>query len=221
MSEDTTEKKEVAPAATPETIEALKEALAAKEKENAAIKANRDELLEEKKRQKKLADEAEENRKRTKEESLQEKGQFEQLFKSANQERETLKEQLKRIHEEKNQAAVRVEASKIANRLAEGHNAEILTDYIERRIKCTEEGFKVTDASGALTVSALSDLENEFATSEKYKSLRRGTKASGGSATGSGAGGSSNSKVIDRVAFNAMKSFEQSDFISKGGKVTD
>lgn len=214
------EEKETTPAPV-ETLESLKEALAAKERENAAIKANRDELLEEKKRQKRLAEEAEENNKKTKEQSQLEKGQFEQLYKSANQEKETLKEQIKRIEEEKNKVAIRVEASKIANKLAEGHNAEILTDYIEKRIKCTNEGFKVTDASGALTVSDLSALETEFATSEKYKSLRRGTKASGGSATGSGAGGSSSAKVISRESFNAMKSYEQSDFISKGGSVTD
>lgn len=219
MSEDTgTENKKTEPT---ETVESLKEALAAKEKENAAIKANRDELLEEKKRQKKLADEAEEKSQKSKEDSLRAKGHYEELYKSANQEKETLKEQMKRIQEEKNQVAIRVEASKIANKLAEGHNAEILTDYIEKRIKYTEEGLKVTDASGALTVSTLSDLESEFAKSDRYKSLRRGTKASGGSATGAGAGGSSNAKVIDRNTFNSMKSFEQSDFIKNKGVVTD
>lgn len=191
------------------------------QKELAAVKANRDELLEEKKRQQRIAQEADESSKKAKEQTLQQKGEFEQLFKSANQERETLREQIKRIEEEKNQAAVRIEASKIANKLAEGHNAEILTDYLERRIKYTNDGYKVTDAGGALTVSTLSDLEAEFAKSEKYKSLRRGTKATGGGAAGTNGGAVSNAGKIDRDSFNAMKSFEQGDFIKRGGLVTD
>lgn len=191
-------------------------------KEVEALRAKVQELLAEKKKQQQLAQEESAKKQAAQEEALLKKGEYEQLYKSSSQERESLKAQLQKVEDEKNAAAIRNEASKIAARLAEGYNSEILTDYLIQRIKYTNEGYKVTDASGALTVSTLSDLETEFLKSDKYKSLRKGSKASGGGATGSSGGASSNAKeIIDRTTFNGMKSYEQSDFNKRGGVIKD
>lgn len=220
--EDKTKAGSASASSSGENFEDLKRELEETKRERDAVKANRDELLVEKKKAVQALKEKQEEQERRSKERMEEDGRWEQLYKSSNSEIERLKGEIKTRDQREQEAQIHIEASKIANRLADGHNAEILTDYLVQRIKYSEDGFKVTDASGALTHSTLSDLELEFAKSEKYKSLRKGSRATGGSASGSGTGGSSKAtEIVDRATFNTMKPKEQSDLYKRGGVVKD
>lgn len=191
------------------------------QREIDSLRAKNQELLEEKKKVAKAAKEREEEAAKRKEQVLLEKGQYEQLYRSSMDERETLRKQLESLEQERNFQLQKIEAHKIAQQLAEGFNIDILTDYIVKRIQYTKDGFKVLNASGELTVSTLEDLKREFEVSERYKSLRKGSKATGGGAAGSGAGGSGAKQIIDRSTFDSMDPVEQGNYYKRGGLVKD
>ena len=219
----TDETKETAPAAgteketpafTPEQIQNIL-------KENEAIKRNHDSILSEKKRMQAEIAAREAEREQKTQAKLQEDGKWEQLHKSAMEKNQQLESQLRKIAEERDNTLIKNEAAKIANQLAEGYNAEILTDFLSRRIKNTDEGLRVLTAGGAETISTLDDLKKEFETDERYKSLRKGSKASGGGAAGSGAGGSGAKQVIDRATFDTFDDAQVDSFLKNGGRIKD
>jgi len=147
-------------------------------------------------------------------------GDFEQLHKSSETAREALQKQLDDVmgnvaNEKRNNSAM-----KLASELAEGPNVDLLSQFIAPRLKYTDDGIKVTNASGELTVSTLEDLKKEFEGDVKYASLLKGSKASGGGAQGGGEGGGAAQKQIDRAEFNALSLIGQAEFIKSGGTVT-
>ena len=75
------------------------------------------------------------------------------------------------------------EALKLASKMADGANAELLAEFIQRRLDFDEEGkLIVTSDDGKPTVATLSDLQKELADSGRFDSLLSGTKSSGGAA---------------------------------------
>ena len=70
-------------------------------------------------------------------------------------------------------------AMKLAAEIADGANAELLSEFIGRRLKFHDDGVKVTDNSGNLTVSSLSDLKTEFQNDARYSALLKGNQSSG------------------------------------------
>lgn len=148
-------------------------------------------------------------------------GNFEQLFQSSETERASLAQQLEDLQssnakKEKDNAAL-----KLAGELAEGANVALLAEFIGRRLKYTDEGIKVTDESGNLTVSTLDALKTEFAGSATYSSLIKGNQSSGGGASGGSNGGSATAETISRDDFNARDPASRMKFIKDGGKVID
>lgn len=194
-------------------IEALK-------RENEALKNKTSELLSETKKAKELRREAEESARREAEEKARKQGDWEQLHKSSEQERQKLQQSLEQLNNSIAQEKQRSTAMQIANELADGHNAEILSEFISRRLRFTEDGIKITDNSGQLTVSTLDQLKAEFQTSEKFASLVRGTKAQGGGAPGGAASGQVD-KIMTRAQFDELNPFKKSEFIKKGGRTVD
>lgn len=153
------------------------------------LKRQNQTLLDEAKEAKRLRREAEEARTQQERDAAKARGDFEQLYASSEQalaaERTRLAELTTSIERRDLSAA----ASKIAAGIADGENAEILAEFVERRLKIVEGQVKVTDASGNLTIATLEDLAKEFQQAPRYASLVRGTQANGGGATGGKGGG--------------------------------
>ena len=101
------------------------------------------------------------------------------------------------------------------------YNAEILSEQIAKRLKNTDEGLKVTDSNGQLTVSSFEDLRNEFKSNERYSSLLRGNQSSGGGASGGNSGSATAEKTKSRADFDNMIPLKQMEFIKSGGAIFD
>jgi hypothetical protein len=192
-----------------------------KEKEIAAVVAKNQELINEKRRIAERIEEAEREKDEQKTQKMIAAGRFEELSKSAQEKERLYAEKLKRIEDERALERTRNEAMRLATELADGYNAELLTEFIHPRIKYNKDGsISVLNAQGEETVSTLDDLKREFETSPRYKALLRGSKASGGGAQGSGSGsnGKATGRVVTRSEFNTWKPRQQMDFMTSGGK---
>lgn len=195
-----------------------------KDKEIAAILARNQELLNEKKR---IADKIEAAERQATEEKnakLAAAGKFEELHKSAQEEKLRYQEKLRQLEDERAKEKTRNEAMRLATELADGHNAELLTEFIAPRIKYNEDGqVRVLNSDGEETISTLEDLKREFETSPRYKALLRGSQASGGGAQGSGSGankGQASGKVLPRSEVESWKPKQRMNFYTSGGKTT-
>jgi len=188
--------------------------------ENAAMKAKMDELLTEAKKAKSAKREIEEQSQVERERIAREKGDFEQLHRSSEERYQATVKELESMrasvaNEKRNNAAM-----KVATELAEGANAELLSEFISRRLKYHDDGVKVTDSSGDLTVSTLDDLKAEFKNDARYSALLKGNQSSGGGASGgSNSGGAA--KVKSRAEFEALDPASRMSFVKSGGKLTD
>jgi len=188
--------------------------------ENAAMKAKMDELLTEAKKAKSAKREIEEQSQLERERIAREKGDFEQLHRSSEERYQATVKELESMrasvaNEKRNNAAM-----KVATELAEGANAELLSEFISRRLKYHDDGVKVTDSSGDLTVSTLDDLKAEFKNDARYSALLKGNQSSGGGASGgSNSGGAA--KVKSRAEFEALDPASRMSFVKSGGKLTD
>lgn len=185
-----------------------------------AVKGKADQLLDETKKAKAKAREETEAHARVEKEKMQKNGDFEQLLQSSEKERQALSEQLNSFRDKIASEKRRSESLRIASELADGTNAELLSEFIGKRLKYTDDGLKVLDHNGELTVSSVDDLKHEFESSDKFKSLIRGNKSSGGGAVGDGSGASGKT-TIDRSAFEKMGPSQKMDFIKKGGTLRD
>lgn len=197
----------------------LEERLAAAEAERDALKAKHTELLGETKKAKEARRIAEQTAAEEARRKAEAEGNHEQLYKSAMAELERTRGELSTVHNKIANEKVNNTAMEIAAQLAEGHNAKLLSEFIAKRLKFAEDGVRVTDSNGNLTVSTLSDLANEFKTNESFASLVKGNQSAGGSARGSNTSGSA--AKISRHDFEAMDPRTQSKFIKDGGRVFD
>jgi len=188
-------------------------------KELEALKAKNQELLDETKKAKRKADEESRLKEEARQEKLKKDGDYEQLFKSAEQKARELEERLRSKDEEKANEVAKTEAMKLASQLADGYNAELLQEFLVKRIKYTEDGIRVLDSNGGLTVSSLADLKNEFEKSDKFKALLRGSKATGGGASGTNGGATSAS--VDRKTFDSWNWQQKAEHLKQKGTVID
>jgi hypothetical protein len=188
--------------------------------ENASMKSKMDELLTEAKRAKQAKRDIEAESTAERERIAKEQGDYQQLHKSAQEKYESTLTELDSLrqgvaNEKKNNTAL-----KLAADLADGANAEILSEFIGRRLKFHDDGVKVTDANGSLTVSSFEDLKNEFKNDARYAALLKGNQSSGGGASGgSNSGGAT--KVRSRAEFEALNPVKRMEFVKSGGTITD
>ena len=203
-------------------IEEQQKALEAAQQSNDSMKAKMDELLTEAKRAKDAKRAAEEAARQEAEEKAKASGDFEQLLKSTQEKLDSREKAFNELTQKIAGEKVNNQALKIASELADGFNAELLSEHIARRLKYTDDGIKVLNAQGELTISSIDELKTEFSSNERYNSLLRGTKATGGGATGGKGGASSDSKkTVTRTEFNDMNHVERATFAKSGGSVVD
>lgn len=146
-------------------------------------------LLDEAKEAKRLKREADEKLAKEQLDAAKAKGDFEQLYASSEQALAIERARLVELTTSIERQGIAAAASKIATGIADGENAEILAEFVERRLKIVEGQVKVTDAAGNLTIASLDDLAKEFQQAPRYASLVRGTQANGGGAAGGKGGG--------------------------------
>lgn len=185
-----------------------------------AVKANRDELLGEKKREANKRREAEEAARAAADEKAHATKDYEQLFKSSEAEREKSKAELETLKTGIANEKTVNEATKIASALAEGTNVELLADFVKRRLTYNDGEIKVVNQKGELTVSTTDDLTKEFQNDVRYSALLKGNQSSGGGANG-GKNGSGAAKTLTRKEFEALDHLQRPKFLADGGKVTD
>ena len=203
------------------TLESLQAQIDSLNTEKTALLNRNNELLAETKKNKEQRRQAEADAAKKAREKAEAENDYKQLYESSENERNALQSQLDSMNNKIANDKTKSEAMKIAIELADGANAEILSDYISRRLKFTDDGIKVTDESGNLTVSSLDDLKKEFAGSARFSSLIKGKQSSGGGASGGAKGGSAAEKNISRAEFDAMSHYERGKFAKSGGKVTE
>lgn len=206
------------------TIEALQSQLAEMSTSMTSMKAKNEELLGETKAAKQAKRETEAAAQAELEKIALASNDHEQLYKSLQGKHSALEGEYEGLKgaiatEKRNNAAM-----KIATELADGSNAELLSEFISRRLKFTDDGVKVTDSTGALTVSSLTDLAAEFKGDARYSALLKGNQSSGGGATGgSNSGGAA--KTYTRTEFNALTPAKQAEVAKQasegGATITD
>ena len=211
MSEDTQEiqqEQEVNPLSA--VVEDLKSQL-------EAVKGKNGELLGKVKKYQENLDNAYKEAEVEKKQELEKAGEFEQLYKSALHEKESVEAQLKEFQDRANADRKESVATKIAAEIANPRDVENLTFFVAQRL--SEDGSKVLDKNGDLTVSSYDQLKQEFLDSERYASMLKGNQSSGGNAPG--ASGNATSNTIDRAKWDSMGVLEQDAFLDNGGTVID
>jgi len=186
-----------------------------------SMQAKMDQLLGETKKAKADKKEADDLAQAAANAKAQKDGDFEQLFNSSSEQAQGYKTELDTLRNQISSEKRNSEALKIAGQLADGSNAELLSDYVAQRLKVTDEGVKVLDSNGQLTVSTVEDLKNEFQGNARFASLLKGNQSSGGGAAGGEQSGGAANKVISRAEFDKMDSFAKVKHFKDGGKITD
>ncbi|WP_434695174.1 hypothetical protein J3P89_18175 [Pseudomonas sp. Z1-14] len=167
----------------------LVEGLPAGGEDLEGLKRQNQTLLDEAKEAKRLKREADEKLEREKLDAAKAKGDFEQLYASSEQALAAERARLAELTSSIERRDLTSAASKVSSSIADGENAEILAEFIQRRLKIVEGQVKVTDAAGNLTIATLEDLAKEFQQAPRYAALVRGTQANGGGAAGGKGGG--------------------------------
>ena len=189
--------------------------------QNAAMQNKLNELLTETKKAKQRARDETEEKEKIQLEKARKEGDIEQLLKSSEKERNDLQGKFNELTSKISSEKVKLEALRISTDLADGSNVELLSEFVTKRLRYTDEGVKVVDGKGELAVTTIEELKKEFETNEKFKSLIRGSKATGGNAQGSGANKPGKPKQIDRTAFDGLSQSQRSQFFRDGGSVID
>lgn len=148
----------------------------------SGLKAQLDRLLNEKKTEQEKRRQAEEQARREAEEKAKAEGDYKQLFESSQAKTGEWEQRYTQLQQSIEQRDINLAATRIATAIADGANAEILTEFIARRLKVSDGQVRVTDEAGNLSVGSLTDLQREFETSPRYASLVRGSQAGGGGA---------------------------------------
>jgi hypothetical protein len=188
--------------------------------ENNKMRGHMETLLGETKTAKALAKQQADEATQLANDKAKRDGDFEQLYNSSTEQANGYKSELETLRGSISTSNTNREAMSIAMQLADGFNAELLSEKIAQRLKYTDEGVKVLDANGQLTVSTVEDLKKEFSNNERYASLLKGNQSSGGGAIGgknSGAAG----KLLTRAEFDAMNPVKKMEFIKADGKLTN
>tara|TARA_R110002124_G_scaffold79292_1_gene210924 strand:+ start:329 stop:982 length:654 start_codon:yes stop_codon:yes gene_type:complete len=143
---------------------------------------------------------------------------FEALFKSSELERETLKQQITDRDLKSASTSEDNAAMSLANELTKDtKRARILAKELKGRLKFTEDGVKVTDINGNLTVSSVDDLKLEVQKNPDYDFLIDGVDSSGGSASGSSSNGGA-TKIYNRAEFEALNPAQKMQ-VSKDSRI--
>lgn len=184
-------------------------AFASLREENERMKAKLDELLSETKKAKEAKRQAEVDAQKAAEDKAKSENDFEQLFNSAQERIKTLESEKQLTAETLKQDRIRSEAMKLASGLTKDTSkAELLAEKISQRLSVNEDGVKVLDESGNLTISSIDDLMGSV--KERYAFLVD-AGSSGGGATGANSGAVKPSKKFNEYSGAELSEIRKSD----------
>jgi hypothetical protein len=189
--------------------------------ERDSMKSKMDQLLTETKAAKTSRREAEDAARIAADAKALKDNDYEQLFKSSEEKAKGYQEELSGFKTSMAKKEVQSTSQTLAQKIAEGDNINLLSTFIQPRLKHTDDGIKVLDHQGNLTVSSLDDLVNEFKTNSVFASLLKGNKADGGGAPGGNRNSGAGDKIMTRVEFDQISAIKKSEFIKSGGKTVD
>lgn len=172
------------------------------------VAAKKDELYKETKAAKAAREQAIADAKKADTEKALKDGEFEKLFHAKDKEAQSLSQQLQDLKNSNRKEKIQISALRLAGELADGDNIELLSDFVTRDLD------KIADESGVLSAEVLEAVKKEFAGNQKFKSLLRGSKASGGSATGN-TRGAQDVQSLTRGEFAQLNLTKQRDFVAK------
>ena len=180
------------------------------EKETAGLKSKVDELLGEKKSASQKAKEAEQRAAREAEERAKQENDFKSLFESSESKRKEIEEKYNGLNQSIRNEKRSGEAMRLATQMASGSNAELLAEFIQRRVDYDDEGkLVVLSEDGNPTVSTMKDLKKELESSGRFDSLLDGTKSSGGAAKPKVGGANSGSDLSKMTKAERLEYFRQ------------
>ena len=160
------------------------EKAAALEEQLAKLKENNSSLVEEKRKETEAKQLLAEEARKTAQELAKKNGDYDQVLKSAEEERNKALEKLSTIEKRIAQKEVESLAVRLASEIAyDSDAAELLSEQFVKRLKYSEDGIKITNNKGELTVSTADELVKEFQATPKFKALLKGTQANGGRPT--------------------------------------
>jgi len=172
------------------------------------VVAKKEELYKETKKAKAEREQAEIEAQRISEETAKKNGEFEKLWQTASKEKEELLNQLKAVKHSNRQEKLQIASMRIANELADGDNAELLSEFVVRSLD------NMADEHGLLSGDVTKAIIEDFKSNVKFKSLLRASKASGGSAPGI-TRGVSEKVSLTRAEFDQMSPVKRAEFIAK------
>ena len=150
------------------------------------------------------------------EEKLKQSGDTEALLKSYQQKLKESDDRFNQLQEQLTKKEIRQKAIEIANDLKplDKDAADILADYIEKRIKLSDGGMLFLDKDGHASVMDADSLKNEFKNSNKFKPLIIGSQATGGGAPGN-TGKTTYKSEMTRGEFGRLTPKAQFDYAAK------
>ena len=162
----------------------------AKAKEIEAILKKNNELLDELKANKRAKQELELKQKQDQEDKHKADGNFEALLKSAEEKIAEKEAAIKSMVDKNNQSLINNTVMTMAAKLCDGSNVSLIKPHIKGRLRIDEKGeVQILNTSGEPTVLTQDDLIGEFQQNKDYAPIIRGTKSSGGGASGGPSGG--------------------------------
>ena len=194
--------------------------------DTAGLKKQRDDLLSEKKAAAQRAKEAEESARIAAEEAARKAGDVSALEKSWQDkyakgigEKDS---ELAALRGSLNKMLVDNVAVSLANELAVQGSAALLIPHIKARLEVDTSGGEpktiVIGPDGKRSALTVEELKAEFAANQAFAPVLAGSKATGGGASGTGAGGGA-AKSVTRAQFEQMSAGQQMEHIRAGGKV--
>lgn len=210
-----------APEFTAEQFQALQDENKSMKTQNESMQGKMDELLGETKRAKTAKRETEEAARLLASEKAKKDGDFEQLYNSSQEQSAAFKNELDGLRNSVASERQSGAAMKLATELADGVNAELLSTFIAPRLKYTDEGIKILDGNGQLTVSTIEDLKTDFQNNARFASLLKGNQSSGGGAAGGGKSSGAAAKTLTRAEFDGLAPMKKMEFVKGGGKTID
>lgn len=183
-----------------------------------SLAAHKEKLLDEvksAKAKKREADLKELEARRLQEERDAKNGEFEKLFKQRDKEYQQALEQMNKMKESYKREKIEVTAMNIANDLADGPNAKLLSKFIGDSLN------NLADENGSLSDDVLNSVKQEFKTNETYQALLRKSKAAGGGAPGNMRGAQEDAKVLTRSKFMNLSAEQQMEFIKNSGQIVN
>lgn len=182
------------------------------EEQTTGLKSKLDELLGEKKTVSRKAKEDADKFEADRLIRAKEADDYKSLFESSETKRSEMESKYNDLNNSIRNEKRNSESFKLASEMATGPNAELLSEFISRRLDIGDDGkLIVTDANGSPTVSTMADLKKELVASGKYDALLNGTGATGGGATNSRTSGAgiSNKKLAEMSKSEKIEYFKQ------------